>query len=146
MGRGGGRGSSSFSSSASSSGDSGFFGSRFNMPAQSASYSGSSSWSSSYGGQSGYQQQPDLAQFNQYAGYQSPSIPLAPAEAVCTQKPKAIPNAKTQCSLTTKTCTVQCFSDYQLPNGETKAKMYCNNGDWALENLEWSDKLACERK
>lgn len=114
---------------------------------QSGSYSSSSSWSSSSsynGGQSGYQQQPQLAQ---YAGYQPTAIPLASfAEKVCTTKPKSIPNASTQCSLVSKTCNVQCLKDYQLPNGETKAKMYCNNGDWALENMEWTDKLACERK
>lgn len=128
--------SSSASSSSSSSSGSGY---GANNPSQATSYSSSSSWSSGSG-------QPPLAPFDQ-SGYGRSSIPLAKTgEKMCTNKPKAILNASTKCSLVTKSCIVQCLNNYQLPNGESKAKIYCNAGEWALENLEWTDKLACERE
>lgn len=65
---------------------------------------------------------------------------------VCTHKPKSILNASIKCSLVSKTCVAHCFDDYQFPNGERKLKINCEAGEWSLERLEWSDKLACERK
>lgn len=134
--------SSSTSSASSSSSSSSGGGYGFN-PSQAESYSSSSSWSSNSANG-----QPQLAPFDQsgYGHEQSP-IPLAKTgEKMCTHKPKGILNASTKCSLVTKSCIVQCMNNYQLPNGETKAKLYCNAGQWALENLDWTDKLACERK
>lgn len=64
----------------------------------------------------------------------------------CTNKPKAILNASTKCSIVTNSCIVQCLDNYQFPSGDSKMKMLCDDGEWTLENIEWSDKLACERK
>lgn len=142
-----GRQSSSSSAASSSSSSSGSGGYGMNNPSQAISYSSSSSWSSS----SANGQQAQLAPFDQSgygrSGYSPTAVPLAKVgEKVCTNKPKSILNASTKCSLVTKTCTVQCLNNFQLPNGEAKAKIYCNNGEWALENLDWTDKLACERE
>lgn len=144
--------SSSSANSKSSSSGSGY---GINKPSQS-----SNSWSSSYGSSNGQSQyeQPQLAPFNtfdesggeQYGGYKSTTPPpvrfTQPDEKMCTNKPKTILNAKTHCSLVTKTCDVKCKNNYQLPNGETKGKIYCNAGEWTLEKLDWTDNLACERK
>ncbi|XP_031619378.1 hemocytin isoform X2 [Contarinia nasturtii] len=62
----------------------------------------------------------------------------------CQDIPRTILNASKRCSIVSKTCTIECLNNYQLPNGETKAKQYCADGTWLLENLDWTDKLACE--
>lgn len=124
----------SFSSSSSSSSSGSSSGSNYgNNPSLSSSYSQSSSYSSGLGGS-----------INQ------PAVQLAPygqqAQPICSTKPKSILNASTKCNLGTNTCMVQCLNSYRLPNGETMAKMICNNGEWVLEKLDWTEKLACERK
>lgn len=137
------RSSSSSSSSGSSSSGSGY---GFNHPSQATSYSSSSSWSSN-----SVNGQPQLAPFDQsgygHLGHEHSAVPLAPTgQKMCTNKPKTILNASTKCSLVTKSCNVQCLNNYALPDGQTKAKIFCNDGEWTLENLPWTDKLACERE
>lgn len=62
----------------------------------------------------------------------------------CTKPKPFVKNAFKKCSTTTNTCTVQCFNNHQFANGKTSVKLLCNNGEWALENFQKTDKLACE--
>lgn len=64
----------------------------------------------------------------------------------CTSKPRDIANSIAQCSLVTNACVYQCLDGYHFLTGDTKMKMVCNDGEWVLENNEWNDKIACERK
>lgn len=66
--------------------------------------------------------------------------------SACTSKPKSILNAELRGNSGGNIFMVNCMKNYQFPNGETKAKMICTNNEWALENQEWNDQLACERK
>lgn len=73
--------------------------------------------------------------------------PPPPSQAIqCPTEPKSILNAYTKCSISTNNCIVECLKDYQFPNGQAKAKLICSSGQWVLENLDWTEKLACERK
>lgn len=116
----------------------------------SPSYSGSSS-SSSSSSASGYGSYPSQSSpYSKVSSYNSGQpVHLAPygqeTRQTCSPKPKTILNASTRCTQGTSTCMVQCLENYQLPNGETMARMICNNGEWVLEKLDWTDKLACER-
>lgn len=161
--------SSSSSSSSSSNTGYGYGGSM----SQSSSYSSSSSYGGTGYGPgpthgTGYAP-------SGYSGYHQPGVQLAPFDAgpsygrvtmppqsyrntnygrvtmpptrssACTTKPQSILNASTRCTVGANSCTVQCMNGYQFPNGQTKARMTCTNEEWILENLEWSNKLACER-
>lgn len=77
---------------------------------------------------------------------QSGSNSVEVSRKTCTQKPKSIINASVKCTIITNTCKAKCIEGYQFPNGETYMKVICDAGEWTLENLEWSDTLACERK
>lgn len=164
--------SSSSSSSSSSSGSGGGFNpAQSSSYSQSSSYGGYGGYNG-YGGSNKYQQQPavplspygyhpPLAAYpgSQSAPYGQSSSgsngrtqyvytrPPPPAQAIqCFTEPKSILNALTKCSMTTNNCIVECINNYQFPNGQTKAKLLCSAGQWILENLDWTEKLACERK
>lgn len=77
---------------------------------------------------------------------QSGSGSVEMVRKTCTKKPKAITNASVKCTLLTNTCKAKCIENYQFPSGETMLKVICDAGEWALEKLEWSKNLACERK
>lgn len=133
-------------------------------PSYGTGYSGYPSGSNEH---SGYQSNVQLAPFGGSGRVTDPSAPPPPplpptAESyrnsnygrvtsrphnsnACTTKPQSILNASTRCTVGANTCMVQCMNGYQFPNGETKARMICTNEEWTLENLEWSNKLACER-
>lgn len=154
----------SYSSSSSHSSSSSLNG---NIP---ASYSSSSSYSSSKAS-SGYdssdglynldsnpsqmnsEHNPDAYEFKSYTQkqYDGGKSALGQHNSVefnqksCTNKPKPILNAVTQCSIVTNSCVAKCIANYQFPNGETKVKIGCETGEWVLEKLDWTDKLACER-
>lgn len=164
-------GSSSSGSSSSSSSNTGYgYGGSMS---QSSSYSSSSSYGGTgYGadpthgtgyapsGYSGYHQSGvQLAPFDAGPSYGRATLPpqsyrntnygrvtMPPTRSsACTTKPQSILNASTRCTVGANSCTVQCMNGYQFPNGQTKARMTCTNEEWILENLEWSNKLACER-
>lgn len=113
---------------------------KVHIPSQSTSYSSSSSWSSGHGssGSGEHEHGVKLASFE--------SLGEQRDKKVCTTKPKTILNASMKCSIVSNSCNVQCLNNYQLPNGETKTKMICKDGVWSLENLELTEKVACERK
>lgn len=135
----------SFSASVSSSSSSSSSGSGYGYnPSQASSYSGSSGQSVGSGGYSGHNHHSPV-QLAPYGSSYGQYTPL-PQEKACSTKPKSLLNASTRCTQGTNNCMVQCLDNYQLPNGETKARMICKNGEWVLENLDWTDKLACERK
>lgn len=102
----------------------------------SSSLSSSSSSSSSYGSFSSSQ---SSSSSNSGGGYVNVGRP-------CTSRPREIANTITQCSLVTNACVYQCLDGHQFPTGDIKMKMICNDGDWVFENIEWNDKIACERK
>lgn len=104
-----------------------------------SSSSSSRSSSSSYGGSFSSSQSSSSSSSNSGGGYVKVGRP-------CTSKPKEIANTIAQCSLVTNNCMYQCLDGHHFPTGDTKIKMICNDGEWVLENIEWNDKIACERK
>ncbi|XP_055298923.1 mucin-6-like isoform X2 [Sitodiplosis mosellana] len=88
--------------------------------------------------ESSYNRSPSEPQNNQ-------NQPAEPSKS-CTKPKPFVKNAFKKCSTTTNSCTVQCFNNHQFANGKTSVKLLCNNGEWALENFQKTDKLACELK
>lgn len=69
-----------------------------------------------------------------------------PANQKCTKPKPIIKKAFTRCSAAANSCIVRCANNHQFPNGKTSVKLFCDAGEWVLEDLGKNDKLACEPK
>lgn len=65
-------------------------------------------------------------------------------EKPCPKNKPIIKKAFVKCS--TSGCVVQCSKNYQFKNGQSSAKLLCNNGVWTLDGFEKKAKPACKRK
>lgn len=107
------------------------------MPQVSMSQSSASATAASYSdGSSGSGSQASASSYSNAMNYNAPT---------CVREPKSIANAETRCQ-SPALCVAQCLNGYQFPNGNKRMRIVCEAGEWVMEHIEWSDKLACERK